>query len=288
MRRFRVTTAVVVCLFLASTPFTGQTAETTGNTIIRVKGANCMARLLDRLASDFMKEHPDVSVVVSGGGTDAGLEAMAEKRVEVVMASRTMYPKERQMLALGGVSPGDKLIGRDCVAFVTRPDNPVSELTLDNIGHIYGGEIPNWKDVGGPDAPIVVIAGNPMSGSALLLTRNVVPWGFFGEKVISKDYFSEIVREVSWETHMAIGYADLATALAAEKNGRVKVIAIKKDEGSSAVKPSEKTLADGSYPVALTQYLYWSEGADRTMVKAFVDFIAARRAHTMPKVASQN
>jgi phosphate transport system substrate-binding protein len=132
----------------------------------------------------------------------------------------------------------------DGVCIVVHPSNPVKELTLDQVRRIYTGEIRNWKDVGGTNAPIVVISRDTSSGT----------YETFENIVMKKEKMSSGVEYVSSnpqaynrvkETTGAIGYVGLGFV-----DKKVKALKI---EG---VEPSRKTIATGVYPISRPLFLF--------------------------------
>ena len=124
-------------------------AQQKDHAVLRVKGANAMVTMCDRWGAQFSEKNPNVTVVVSGGGTDAGLDALFDKSADIVMASRKMIDKEIQTAAVAGVTPAQLEISRSCVAIITHPENPLRQVTLDQLRKILAGELTKWSELGG-------------------------------------------------------------------------------------------------------------------------------------------
>jgi phosphate transport system substrate-binding protein len=142
-----------------------------------------------------------------------------------------------------------------------NPGNPVENLTMDQLGAIYRGEITNWKDVGGPDKAILLLSRDSSSGT----------YEYFKEEVVGKDkeYAASalllpstqaIVDEVKGND-AGIGYIGLGYV-----TPEVKVLAI------DGVKASVASAKDGSYAIARYLYMY-SDGAPTGVMKAFLDWV---------------
>jgi len=91
-----------------------------------------------------------------------------------------------------------------------------------------------------------------------------------------RDFYTEIIRDVSRGKPAALGYCAFNDAAKAEKNKLVKIVAIKKDEQSAPVVPSADSLKSGSYPLVMPLYLYWDSAPSGPLVKQFVDFCKSK------------
>jgi phosphate transport system substrate-binding protein len=240
--------------------------------VVTVRGANAMAPILDRMAQEFSRVNPAYSVVVAGGGTDAGFEALFEKAAHLVMASRKILIKEMQAAMLAEVKPAECFTTRSCVAFFTRSDNPVNELTLEQLRGIWSGEITKWKEVGGPDAPIRLVGSPEVAGMSQFLKEKLLNGGLFASDIQVRDFYSHIIRDIPRVKEPAIGYADLALASAADQRGQLKILAVKPESGGPGIKPSAASLANGSYPLIIPMFLYWDENKITKGARDFVKF----------------
>lgn len=235
---------------------------------ITVKGSDTMVHLVSNWAETFMQRNPGIEVSVTGGGSGTGIAALLNGTTDICAASRKIKNKELELALQKNIHPSEIAVAMDGIAVVVHPDNPVEELTLQQLGKIFTDESVRWSDVGGPDEDIIVLSRESSSGTYV----------FFQEMVLKKqDYMqdakllpatSAIIQSVSTDKG-AIGYVGLGYALAAED--RVKIIAVKADGTSPAVMPSEKTVKSGQYPIARPLYLYLN-GEPKGNVKNFIDF----------------
>jgi phosphate transport system substrate-binding protein len=155
-----------------------------------------------------------------------------------------------------------------------NPSNPVSELTIKQLSAIYTGKITNWKEVGGNDAPIVVLSRDTNSGTHVFFKEHVVQMAGlptadtsleYGPKVLFLPSTEEGVSEVAKNPN-AIFYPGLGYVTSA-----VKPLAIKKTADSAGVLPSVQTALDGTYPIA-RPLLFYTNGAPTGAIKAFIDY----------------
>ncbi len=234
---------------------------------IRVKGANAMASLCETWAREFSSTNQGQPVIVVGGGTDVGFGALFDKTVDLLMASRKILPKELQVAALSGGKLVETSVCSDLMVVVTHPDNPLEALTLEDFGLILRGTYTRWNHVGGRDDPITLHVTQQTSGTAMFLRTGVMENDSFSSDAKPMDQYEHIISELSREKPPAIAYSPLMDALKAEQDKRVKIVAIKKDEKSPAVRPSIATLKDDSYPLVMPLFFYWDEETVRPIAK---------------------
>jgi len=203
--------------------------STDNSNTVATDGSTSMEKVIGFLSEAYMEEHGDIKVTYNPTGSSSGIQAAAEGRCDIGLASRDL--KEEETAELQGT-----VVAIDGIGIIVHPDNPVADLTIEQIGMIYTGEIANWKEVGGSDAPIVLIGREAASG-----TRDG-----FEEVTGTKDkcrYSQEltstgdVVQTVSGNPN-AIGYASAASV-----NDNVKMVSV---EG---VTPTTENIQDGEYKV---------------------------------------
>lgn len=176
-----------------------ETANISGS--ISMAGSTSMEKLANAVAESFMAKYPDVTVTAEFTGSSAGIEAVTAGSADIGNSSRALKDEEK---ATGVV---ENIVAIDGIAVVVDPANAVTGLTKKQLISIYTGETKNWSDLGGEDAPIVVVGREAGSG-----TR-----GAFEELLEIEDactYASEldstgaVIAKVA-STPGAIGYASL-------------------------------------------------------------------------------
>lgn len=231
---------------------------------ISVEGSDTLVNMAQAWAEAFMEKNPDVMISVKGGGSGTGIAALINGTVDFANASRAMKDEEVTEAEGKGVSPVEYEVAIDGIAVVVHPDNPVTALTLAQLGQIYRGEITNWKDVGGPDKEIVLLSRDTSSGT----------YEYFKEEVVAAEdenaeYAPEakllastqaIVDETTGND-AAIGYVGLGYVTSG-----VKVLEI------DGVVASIETAKDGSYPIARYLYMY-SDGEPDGVMAAYLEWI---------------
>lgn len=244
---------------------------------IENKGSDTIVNLALAWAEKYQQEHADVRISVTGGGSGTGIAALINGTVDIANASRQIKPEETAEAKSKGVDPVEFVIARDAIAVIVNPENPVSQLTLQQISDIYSGKIKNWSEVGGDDRPIVRLSRETNSGTHVYFLETVLRLGQKDNKTLfSMDTLllpsSEgIVYEVRQNPN-AIGYDGLGYV---PKD--LKMIAIAKEAGGAYVIPSAETVNSGTYPIARDLYMY-TNGQPTGIVKTYLDWIVSPEA----------
>ena len=244
---------------------------------IENKGSDTIVNLALAWAEEYQQENPDVRISVTGGGSGTGIAALINGTVDIANASRQIKPEEQSEAQAKGINPVEFVIARDAIAVIVNPNNPVSELTLQQVSDIYSGKINNWKELGGEDRPIVRLSRETNSGTHVYFLETVLRLGEKDNKTLfSMDTLllpsSEgIVYEVRQNPN-AIGYDGLGYV-----PHDLKMIAIARGPGEPYVLPSADSVNDGSYAVARDLYMY-TAGEPGGAVKTYLDWILSPAA----------
>jgi phosphate transport system substrate-binding protein len=227
---------------------------------IRIKGSDTMLKLTENLAEAYMTNHPGISIYVEGGGTSEGVKALIRGTVDITTASRNLLPEEAKLLAeyygtLGIVF----LVAKDALSIYIHPDNPVKNLSIDQLKKIYRCEITNWKELYGKDAPIIPVTRNPNSGTHLYLKEHILDGEEYCENLIVEPTTRSVIEFISENTN-AIGYGGISYK---EKILHSKI------EG---IEPSKKNAQNDSYPI--TRYLHFFTTKEPSgAIKDFIDWV---------------
>lgn len=226
MRRFAGMLALA--LLLTACGGGGEAAGLTGT--VNTDGSSSMADVMGALQEAFRDAEPGVRVNYSGTGSGAGVEAVLEGRCDIGLSSRSLKPEENQKGA------GAYLVALDAIAVIVHESNPVKELTGEELTGLFSGEIVNWKELGGEDAPVAVYGREAGSGTrsafeeALGLSSRCAYRNIYGSN-------GDVIGNVGGNPN-AIGYASLPSL-----SGAVAAVVI---DGAVC---SEETVRDGSYPL---------------------------------------
>ena len=223
---------------------------------ISMVGSTSMEKFANALSEAFMEKYPKVTVTAEFVGSGAGIEAVSNGTADIGNSSRNLKDEEKAK----GVA--ENIVAIDGIAVVVDPANTVEDLTKDQLTSIYDGTVTNWKDVGGNDAPIVVVGREAGSG-----TR-----GAFEELLKLEDackYSNELdstgaVMAKVASTPGYIGYVSLDVL-----DDTVKALKL------DGAEPTEENIKAGKYflsrPFVMATKGEISEQSD--LVKALFDFI---------------
>ena len=229
-----------------------QPAALTGT--VSTDGSTSMEKVIGALSESFMAQNSDVTVNYNPTGSGSGITAVQEGTCDIGLSSRALKDEEKS----AGLK--ETVLAYDGIAIIVHPDNPVSDLSVEQIAKLYTGEITNWKDVGGNDAEAVLIGREAASGTrdgfeSITGTKDKCQ---YRQELTST---GDVITAVS-QNPDAIGYASLASV-----KDSVKALNV------DGVTPSEATVKDGSYKVQRPFVLVTMEGKELSpAAQAFFDY----------------
>ncbi|MDD4797642.1 MAG: phosphate ABC transporter substrate-binding protein PstS family protein [Eubacteriales bacterium] len=225
---------------------------------LEVGGSTSVQPLMELFADDFMNTHADVEINVQGGGSGVGITSTVDGLFEIGMSSRELKQEEKDKGLV------ETTVALDGIAITVNAQNPVTGLTTAQIQQIFKGEVTNWKDVGGNDAPVVVYTREAASGTrgAFLELLKLQQ----DEKSLITPTALEANSNGSMKTNIAgnanaIGYISLGSV-----DGAVKALQV------DGVAATVETVKDGTYPV-YRPFLLLSAGDESDLAKAFIEYI---------------
>ena len=234
---------------------------------VATDGSTSMEKVIGALGESFMAENPNVTFTYNPTGSGSGIQAVSEGRCDIGLSSRALKDDEKA----SGLK--ETTLALDGIAIIVNPQNPVKDLTLEQIAKIYTGEITNWKDVGGNDAEIVLIGREAGSGTrdgfeSITDTKDACQ---YRQELTST---GDVITTVSQNPN-AIGYASLAAI-----KDSVKALTV------NGVAPTEATVKDGTYLVQRPFVLVTKEGvALSETAQKFFDFATSADAASIISAA---
>lgn len=238
------------------------------------KGSDTMVNLAQAWAEAYHQVKPDVRIEVSGGGSGTGIAALIAGTVDIANASRDMKESEMaQAKKNTGKEVKEFTTGYDALAIYVHKDNPLDEITFEQIAEIYaeGGSITKWSQLGvqvpGCDSDeIVRVSRQSSSGTYAFLREHVLEDADY--KLGSRDMNgSKEVVELVAHTPCAIGYSGMGYA-----TPEVKMLKVSRKKGEPAYAPTVENAMNHTYPIARALHMYVlgePEGAE----KDYLDWI---------------
>ncbi|MCK4578717.1 MAG: PstS family phosphate ABC transporter substrate-binding protein [Candidatus Marinimicrobia bacterium] len=235
---------------------------------LTIKGSDTMVHLASTWAEVFMSDADAPKLSVTGGGSGTGIAALLNGTTDICIASRNIKSKEVELATNKGIMPVETTVARDGIAVIIHPDNPVNELTIEEIGKIYTGAYTNWNQVGGPDAGIIVLSRESSSGTYVFFQKRVLAKRDYVTSARLMPATSAIVQSVSSD-EWSIGYVGLGYAV--EAGDKVKTLKVKDTADSPAVAPTVASVSASDYAIARSLYIY-TNGEPTGSIKKFIDF----------------
>lgn len=260
----------------------GEVEAVEAQTTLTNKGSDTMVNLALAWAEQYQILHPEVQISVTGGGSGTGITALANNTVDIANASRAIKAEEIEAMRANGVDPVEFVVARDAIAIIVNPDNPIQQLTLQQISDIYSGKYNNWQEVGGEDRPIVRLSRETNSGTHVYFLEEVLRLGeednetLFAPDTLLLPSSEGITSEVR-DNPNAIGYDGLGYV-----TPDVKVIAVAAELGGEFVFPSADTVNNQSYPIARDLFMY-TAGEPQKVEKDYLTWILSAEAQAIVK-----
>ena len=253
------------------------TAVTASAGTITVKGSDTMVILAQKWAEVYMGQNSGTKIQVTGGGTGTGFAALQNQTADLCNASRKIKAKEIENCQKAfNRRPTEYKVAIDGLSVYVSADNAVKELSLEQLELIFTGKIKNWKDVGGADAPISVYSRENSSGTYEFFKEHVLKGKDFTAKAQTMPGTAAVLQAVAKDKN-GIGYGGAAYGAGA------KHLAIKKDESSPAVDPTEESVVSQQYPIWRHLYIYLNPALDKGEVAAYLKWIRSDAGQAVVK-----
>lgn len=234
---------------------------------VATDGSTSMQKVINTLGEAFMNENKGITFTYNPTGSGSGIKAVQEGRCDIGLSSRALKAEEKE----AGLK--ETVLAYDGIAIIVNPENPVSDLTLEQIADIYTGRITNWKDLGGNDAEIVLIGREAGSGTRdgfETITGTTDACQYRQELTSTGDVITTVAQNPD-----AIGYASLASI-----KDTVKALSV------GGIVPTEDSVKDGSYAIQRPFVLVTVEG--RTLsecAQKFFEYITSSEAASLISAA---
>jgi phosphate transport system substrate-binding protein len=240
---------------------------------LQLAGSTTVQPLAEKLAEAFMKLNPGLTIEVQGGGSSVGVTSAGEGTVDIGMASREIKSSETDQFPNLQVFT----IAFDGIAVVTNPGVELPSLTVEQVRSIFAGEIANFSEVGGPDAPIVVVSREEGSGTRAAFEELVMAYKDAAGESQTKPIFEKAllqqsngqVRTTVATTPNSIGY--LSFGFLDDSTRPVPV---------DDVDPTVANVKNGSYPIVRPLNML-TNGAPNELAQAFLDYILSDAGQTI-------
>lgn len=230
----------------------------TGN--VSTNGSTSMEKVIGILSESFMQENSGCKITYDATGSGSGIEAVSNGSTDIGLASRDLKDEEKAK----GLE--QTTIAKDGIAIIVNKDNPVKDLSMDQIAGIYEGNTTGWKDVGGEDEKIAPIGREAGSGTrdgfeTITDTKDKCK---LSQELTSTGAVIEAVKN----SRQAIGYASYSDV--AGQDG-IRILTVNKVECTA------EHISDGTYKIQRNFNLITKSGKKLSdAAQAFFDYMTSK------------
>lgn len=244
---------------------------------VTVKGSDTLVILAQKWAEVYMGKHPETKLQVTGGGSGVGFAALQNQSTDIADASRPIKASETEAcIKAFNKRPREYKVAVDGLSVYVHNDNPLRELSLEQLEKIFTGRVKNWKELGGSDAPITVYSRENSSGTYEFFKEHVLKGRDFVASAQTMQGTAQLLQAVGKDKN-GIGYGGAAYG------GTAKALAIKKDESSAGILPNEETVVSGKYPIWRYLYNYVNPALDKGEVASYLNWIRSDEGQKIVK-----
>ncbi len=214
-----------------------------------VAGSTAFQPFAEKLAEQFMTVRPECNIIVQGGGSAVGIQSTLSGAAQIGMADLVKLPEEAASL-------NATVAAQDGIVMIVHPDNPLTNLTTEQIRQLFSGKFTNWQELGGPAGEIHVVSREAGSGTRISFEQIITGVNLTKNAIVQDSNGS--IRETVANDPGAIGY--LSHGLL---NERIKALTV---DGFGCTK---EAIQSGEYKLIRPIFLLTKE----TPAQAVQDFI---------------
>jgi phosphate transport system substrate-binding protein len=222
---------------------------------ISIAGGTAHIPVMKESAKRIMIRNPDISITVAGGGSGVGVQKVGEGLVDIGNTGRPISPQEKEKYGLESFA-----FAIDGVGLAVHPENPVGDLSSEQVQAVFAGEISSWNELGGPDRTINLYTRDEASGTRKVFWKKALDKGTIAVKanVVPSNGAMKVAisRDKAAIGYLSIGHMDDSIA-------RVAV---------DGVSPTQENAIDGCYTIVRKLYMN-TKGEPTPLAQAFIDYV---------------
>jgi len=235
------------------------------NAPIVIRGSSTLQPVAEKWANAFGQTEGAQTFDIVATGTSEGIDDLLAGRADISMASRPMSQEELSAAHDKGLTIRETTVARMGIAVIVNPENPVSAVEVSKLAEIFSGKVLSWREVGGPDEPIVVVRKD--SGwSPDFFRRRIMGDKEFVDESVMVDSKEGVVAEVS-SRPWSIGVTGMPEAIPALD--RISLIRLDSDDSDQ----------DSTY--ALSRPLFFFTIEDKPPIQKFLEYVIGKEAQKM-------
>ena len=270
----------------AATTTTAANTVTFTNETLMISGSTTSLEASQMWAEAFMNKSGG-KITVSGGGSGVGISDLINGITDLANSSRAIKKAETAKATAAGKEIKEYKVLIDGICVVTSKNINITELTLNQMADIYTGNITNWKDVGGPDAAILILGRDSSSGTGEFFLQKVVQLGQtntndYSPNMLKLSSNADVVNQVESNSN-AVGYVGMGYYK--EAASKVNLIKVKFSKDTPAIAPTNETVVNFTYPISRYIYVYADSKKFSAIAKAFMDFVLSPEGQALGEKA---
>ncbi|MDR3460633.1 MAG: phosphate ABC transporter substrate-binding protein [Verrucomicrobiae bacterium] len=233
---------------------------------ITIRGSNTIGEeLAPRLIAEYKKDHKDVAFDLEFKGSGFGIGALMGGYCDIAGSSKPVSKEQEEIAQLRNVQFKEYVLGSYTVTILVNAGNPVSNLSSNQVQGLFTGKIQNWKEVGGPDAPVHLCLRDPVSGTYLGFKELAMGFQDYGDQHVQLFTNYQGIADAVAKDPAGVGYAGLDQL----QHAGTKVVSI------DGVAPSAEAVNGKKYPYARTLHFYTDAAKESARTKDFINFVLA-------------
>lgn len=252
-----------------------------------IKGSDTEVQLVSNLAERFAVSNPNVAISVTGGGSSVGIAAVLNGEVPVANSSRPLKAEEIQQFKDKNIAYQAVVIARDGLSLIVNPVNPLTQLSLEEVGQIYRGEVDDWSQISSFSGEISLYGRQSTSGT----------YGFFRDVAVKADYApamknmegNQAILDGVLNDKQGIGYVGVGYIMNSDGTPRadIKILSLTTQANAEAISPLDETaVREGRYPLFRPIYQFISHTPETgSALKDFLQFEVSPAGQELVKQA---
>ncbi len=259
---FFITVWIALIFFAACAPQKKKT-EVKPTTPIKIAGSGTCRPLMEILIRAYSKLHPEIKFkFLPITHSKGGVEGVAQGLLDIGLVSRELKPEEKAL----GVTY--LLLSNDGLVIATHPSIKIKNLSTQQVKDIYSGKIKKWKELGGPNVPIIVMDRNEDESAKIILRQYVLGKSLTVTKKASIMYYESDMVKALERTPYSIGYLSFGYAIS--KKLPLNILSL------DGVKPSVASILNGQYRVVRPMGIVYKNPSGP--VKNLIEFLSSPEA----------
>lgn len=270
------------CAFSCNNKKHSETGTQAISNTIRIKGSDTEFHMVQSLANAYMKLHPEVTIIVEGGGSNEGIRALIQQETDICNSSHQIGGHDIALARSKDITPNPIIFSVDAVAIITNYKLSIDSLSTTQVSKLLSGEITNWKELGGADIPVTVYGRDKSSGTGDYIREKFMKEGrkaYTVELKTNEEIVGQVMKDIGGIGYVGAGFLIDSTG---KPNGKIWAMPVYIDN-HNAYSPYE-TAAVKSGDYVLTRPLYqYVNGTPGNIIEDFILFELTKQGQDIVK-----